>query len=206
VIGAGVAAVLAAAFLIFSTLLERHSDAALAAAAAAPPLTMPEIARAAPVRPPPPPPPSTRPSAAAQIHQFLAAEIAQGLVTVTETPVITRVQIRASGMFASGSATLQASFLPLLGRIGEALNVEPGRVRVLGHTDNQPIHTVQFPSNFQLSTARAEAARAVIGKAMQQPDRLSAEGHADLEPLVPNDTPAGREANRRIEIILQRQG
>ena len=206
VMAAGAAALLAVVFLLLSGVLERGSDAALAAAAMAPPTSMPEISRAAAVRAPPPPPASPGPSAATQIRRFLQAEIEQGLVTVTETAVTTRVQVRNTGVFPSGSASVRAGFLPLLNRIGEALNTEPGRVRVIGHTDNQPIHTVQFPSNFQLSNARAEAARTVIGHAMQDPARLSAEGRADLEPVASNYTPEGREANRRIEIVLQRQG
>ena len=65
-------------------------------------------------------------------------------------------------MFGSGSATLNASYLPLLHRIGTALQEEQGDVLVNGYTDNQPIHTVQFPSNFQLSQARADAVANVL--------------------------------------------
>jgi type VI secretion system protein ImpK len=139
------------------------------------------------------------------VRRFLEPEIRQGLVSVTETATTTRVQIRASGMFQSGSATLQDTFIPLLQRIGDALNTEPGRVRVIGHTDNQPIRTVRFPSNVQLSVARAEAARDVVGQKMREPARLTAEGRADLNPIASNDTAEGREANRRIEIVLRRQ-
>jgi type VI secretion system protein ImpK len=127
------------------------------------------------------------------------------LVTVTESATVTRVRIRASGMFQSGSATLEPGFLSLLSRIGEALNTEPGKVKAIGHTDNQPIKTVRFPSNYQLSVARAEAARDVVAKQMKEPQRISAEGRADFDPISPNDTAEGREANRRIEIVLQRQ-
>ena len=94
----------------------------------------------------------------------------------------------------------------LLERIGEALKVEKGPVTVDGYTDNQPIHTVQFPSNFQLSQARAEAARAIIVRALGDPGRVAAQGHADADPLAPNATPAGRDQNRRIEVVLRRQG
>ena len=94
----------------------------------------------------------------------------------------------------------------LLERIGEALKAEKGPVTVDGYTDNQPIHTVQFPSNFQLSQARAEAARAIIVRALGDPGRVTAQGHADTDPLAPeHDTPEGREQNRRIEVVLRRQ-
>jgi type VI secretion system protein ImpK len=78
-------------------------------------------------------------------------------------------------------------------------------VSVVGYTDNQPIHTIAFPSNFELSGARAKAVAAVIGVAMD-PSRLSVEGRADADPIAPNDTPAGREQNRRTEVVLRRSG
>ncbi len=109
-------------------------------------------------------------------------------------------------MFGSGSSTLQPTFLSLLQRIGDALNTEPGRVQVIGHTDNQPIRTVRFPSNYQLSLARAQAARDVVAQKINDPSRLSVEGRADQMPIASNDTAEGREANRRIEIVLRRQG
>jgi type VI secretion system protein ImpK len=101
---------------------------------------------------------------------------------------------------------VQPKFVPLLHRIGEALKTENGSVQVIGYTDNQPIHTVQFPSNYQLSTARADAARTIIAAAVGEGGRLRAEGRADAEPVASNATPEGREQNRRIEVVLHRQG
>jgi type VI secretion system protein ImpK len=74
----------------------------------------------------------------------------------------------------------------------------------LGHSDNQPIRTVRFPSNFQLSAARAESAKAILVGVTGQPERFASAGRADTEPLAPNDTPEGREKNRRIEVVLTR--
>jgi type VI secretion system protein ImpK len=85
------------------------------------------------------------------------------------------------------------------------LSTEPGAVEVVGYTDNQPIHTIAFPSNFQLSTARAKAAATVIGMSIPA-TRMSVEGRADADPIASNDTPAGREQNRRIEVTLRRSG
>ena len=79
-------------------------------------------------------------------------------------------------------------------------------MKVIGYTDNQPINTVQFPGNFQLSTARAQAARAVVSRTVGDPARISAEGRADADPIGDNAKPEGREQNRRIEIVLYRQG
>jgi type VI secretion system protein ImpK len=78
-------------------------------------------------------------------------------------------------------------------------------VQVIGYTDNQPIHTVQFPSNYQLSKSRAEAARDIIVRALGDPPRVTAEGRADADPIASNATAAGREQNRRIEVVLRRQ-
>jgi type VI secretion system protein ImpK len=108
-------------------------------------------------------------------------------------------------MFPSGSATLQSGFLPLLDRIGAALKVEAGSVLVIGHTDDQPIRTVQFPSNFALSAARARSAAAALAHTVGDTRRITAEGRADADPIASNATAEGRAENRRIEIMLRRQ-
>jgi type VI secretion system protein ImpK len=77
-------------------------------------------------------------------------------------------------------------------------------VQVIGYTDNQPIHNVQFPSNFQLSVARAEAAKNILGNTVGNPSRLAAEGRGEADPIASNATLEGREQNRRIEIVLHR--
>jgi type VI secretion system protein ImpK len=205
VVGSAAAAVIAALFVWFSTSLGAASDDVFEAMLRAPPSAMPAISRAAPVQPPPPAPPPPEPGALDRLRTFLKPEIEQGLVTVVGTDDTPIVRIRNTGLFPSGSAALQPKFLPLLARIGNALNTEPGSVQVIGYTDNQPIHTVQFPSNFQLSTARAQAAAATLARSVQAPDRLRAEGRADADPIAPNTTAEGREQNRRIEIVLHRQ-
>ena len=141
-----------------------------------------------------------------KLRQFLAPEIQQGLVTVDGSDAAPLVRIRNRGMFPSGSATLNTSFQPLMTRIGEALRDERGPVLVIGHSDNQPIRTVAFPSNFALSAARAEAARAALLRGLGDAGRVTAEGRAETEPVASNATPEGREANRRIEVLLRREG
>ncbi|UFN47771.1 type VI secretion system protein TssL, long form [Roseomonas sp. OT10] len=172
-----------------------------------PPGKQPAIARTAPPVPPAPPPAPPRPTLADKARVFLEPEIRQGLVTVSGDAQSTLVRIRGSGMFASASATLDQRFAPLLARIGEALREEPGRVVVLGHSDNQPIRSVRFPSNFHLSQARAESAMAVVQRATGgDPARFRAEGRGEAEPIADNRTPEGREENRRIEIVVQNGG
>jgi type VI secretion system protein ImpK len=133
---------------------------------------------------------------------FLEREVAEGLCTVKETNQSFAVTIKASGMFASGSATLQPRYVDILQRIGAEIEKEPGKVTVVGHTDNVPIRTIQFPSNYALSQARAKAAAAIIAQRLSDKSRIVAEGRADTEPVDTNATPAGREANRRIDVIL----
>ncbi len=204
VMGAAALAVIGGLFVWFSTGLNAASDDLFAQLTGAPLAHMPQITRAAPVRPPPPPPPQT--TAPDPLYVFLKPEIDQGLVTVLGDHSMPIVRIRNAGMFASGSATVAQSYVRLLERIGEALKAEKGPVTVNGYTDNQPIHTVQFPSNFQLSSSRAEAARAIIVRALGDPGRVSAQGHADADPVASNATSEGRDQNRRIEVVLRRQG
>jgi type VI secretion system protein ImpK len=154
---------------------------------------------------PPPPPPADEPTFLDRLRAALKPEIDQGLVVVGGTPSTPMVRIRNRNMFPSGTAKLQPAFIPLLEHVGTALGREPGRVTVAGYTDNQPIRTVQFPSNFQLSAARANAAKEVLARTLADPGRAIAEGRADADPLAPNTTADGREQNRRIEITLRRE-
>jgi type VI secretion system protein ImpK len=87
-------------------------------------------------------------------------------------------------------------------RIADALERVPGQVRVTGHTDSQPIRSVRFPSNWHLSQERARSVAQLLGRRISAPARLTAEGRADSEPIAPNDTPANRGRNRRVEILL----
>ena len=197
-------AIIAALFAWFSSSLASASDSVFEAMAHAPPPRMPDITRAVAVVAPPPPPQSPEPGELDKLRTFLKPEIDEGLVTVVGTDAVPVVRIRNTGLFPSGSAALSAKYLPLMDRIGAALKTEPGQVQVVGYTDNQPIHTVQFPSNFELSTARAKAASATLARSIDDPARLHPEGRADADPIATNATPAGREQNRRIEIILHR--
>jgi len=202
VLGAGALAIIGGLFVWFSTGLNAASDDVYTAMLGAPLNHMPAIQRSAPVRPPPPPP-VVEPE---PLYVFLKPEIDHGLVKVLGDHAMPIVRINNKGMFASGSATLNASYLHLMERIGLALKQEKGPVQVIGYTDNQPIHTVQFPSNFQLSKSRAESARTIIVRALGDPGRVTAEGRGEADPVESNATEAGREQNRRIEVVLRREG
>jgi type VI secretion system protein ImpK len=201
--------IVAALFVWFSMGLNAASDEVYARLQAAAPAHMPTITRAPIVEPqqaPTPPPPPPEPTVLDRLRKFLQPEIEQGLVEVTGTVGQPLVRITGRGMFASGSATVEPGFKPLLDRIGLALKEERGTVRVIGYTDDQPIRTIAFPSNFQLSAARALAAGQIMAANIGDASRLSAEGRADADPIASNSTPEGRERNRRIEVVLNRQG
>jgi type VI secretion system protein ImpK len=147
---------------------------------------------AAPVKPGP-----------ARLAGFLAPEVAQGLVTVVETADRSVVTLRGDGVFGSGSGDVSGAYLPLLARIGEALKAVPGKVVVVGHTDNtRPGLSARFPSNYELSKARAAAVRDLLAERAGPEERYSVEGRGDSAPLVENDSAANRARNRRVEITL----
>jgi chemotaxis protein MotB len=108
-------------------------------------------------------------------------------------------------LFDSGMADLKPAGLPLLSEIASLLNVDKRHpIEVEGHTDNVPIASAQFPSNWELSTARATTVvRYLIGQGVNR-TRLSASGYADLHPVASNATDRGRALNRRVEVVLQR--
>jgi chemotaxis protein MotB len=108
-------------------------------------------------------------------------------------------------LFDSGQADLKPAGLPLLTEVANLLNVDRRHpIDVEGHTDNVPISSAQYPSNWELSTARATTVvRYLISQGVDR-NRLSASGYADLHPVASNATNAGRQQNRRVEIVLQR--
>jgi chemotaxis protein MotB len=124
--------------------------------------------------------------------------------TIEKRGLVIRV-LTDSLLFTSGSATLEQQGDPLLTEVADLLNVDHVHpIAVEGNTDDVPIHGGSFPSNWELSTARASTVvRFLIAKAVD-PQRLSATGYADLRPIASNATAAGRARNRRVEIVLQR--
>ncbi|MGO9974640.1 MAG: OmpA family protein [Solirubrobacteraceae bacterium] len=108
-------------------------------------------------------------------------------------------------LFDSGQATLQTAGMPLLDEIASLLNVDRTHpIVVEGYTDDIPIDTAEFPSNWELSTARATTVvQYLIGQGVDQ-NRLGAAGYAQLHPITSNATPAGRALNRRVEIVFER--
>lgn len=190
VLAAGAGVLLLGAQLIASFLLNRSSDPVFAA------LSKIHVPTAGPRAPAPP-------LATPRFASFLAPEVAQGLVTVRETAGRVIITLRGDGMFASGSAEVEDRFGPLLARIADALQAMPGKVVVAGHTDDtRPGLSARFPSNYDLSKARAAGVMAVLAQRAGPSGRYTAEGRGDTEPLVANDGAASRARNRRVDIVV----
>jgi type VI secretion system protein ImpK len=134
--------------------------------------------------------------------RFLEPEIREGLVLVRDLSDRSVVVLRGDGLFDSGSSQIRDRYLPVLGRIAEALNSVPGRVLVTGYTDNIPIRTARFPSNWNLSQERAESVKSALDARLSERDRVRAEGRGEADPVAPNDNTVNRARNRRVEITL----
>jgi type VI secretion system protein ImpK len=204
VIGAATAAILLGAFFGFQWFLASALEPAMAVASQLPPTGPVVIERKETVTPPPAPPPPAKPeeTSGGRLKRFLEPEIREGLVSVLEDAQTVRVRISGNGLFASASDAVTDDRMPILTRIGEALKTEPGKVVVEGHTDSQAIHTLRFPSNWQLSQARAESVSKILDGIVKDDARFSVEAKADTVPLASNDTADGRAQNRRIEVVL----
>jgi type VI secretion system protein ImpK len=147
-------------------------------------------------------PPAPRPAPAPRLGPLLTDEVKRGLVTVDDRPDRSIVTILGGGLFKPGDAAVSSEDQGLLMRIGEALAKVPGQVDVIGYTDNVPIRTLRFPSNWELSKARAESVARFLATHGVDRARIAADGRGESEPLASNDTPEGRARNRRVEITL----
>jgi chemotaxis protein MotB len=144
----------------------------------------------------------------ARLRKLLAEQVAAGRIppggmTMRITPDGLVISLHEAGFFPSGSAEVRAASIPMISILANTL--PSGPLRVEGHTDNVPIHTLQFASNWELSTARSTAiARLLLEHGSIDPANLSAAGYAEYHPVASNDTEEGRTQNRRVDIILLR--
>jgi chemotaxis protein MotB len=134
---------------------------------------------------------------------------AHGLTKKLETEITRRglvIRLLTDGvLFDSGEAKIKPSATPLLKKIGGLLQVDQDHpINVEGHTDNVPIKSSQFPTNWELSTARAASVVRLLIADNAPADRLGAVGYAQLHPIASNSSAAGRSRNRRVEIVLLR--
>lgn len=140
---------------------------------------------------------------AERLLQAFKEEITAGLIQIETEGSRILIRIKEKASFPSGSATLRADFKPVLAKLGDQLLYVPGSINVAGHTDNIPISTVRFRSNWDLSAARAVSVVHELLRNKKLPgERFVAEGHGDARPLVPNNSVSNRATNRRVEITI----
>jgi type VI secretion system protein ImpK len=179
---------LAAIYFLYSFMLASRSSEVFSAVAG---IRMPK-AQAAVVLPAP----------VKRLAQFLESEVREGLVTVRDEADRSVVVLRGDGLFDSGSTEVKSRYMPVLARISDALNTVSGPVLVTGYTDNVPIRSGRFPSNYELSQARADMVRGIIDRRLTVQNRIRAQGRADSDPVAPNDSAENRARNRRVEVTL----
>jgi chemotaxis protein MotB len=141
------------------------------------------------------------------IHRDLAQRLSNQVATHTVSIKMGRdglvISLREAGFFSSGSAIPKPATLPTLRQIAASLSRTPYDLRIEGHTDNIPIHTTEFDSNWELSSARAtHIARLFLDLKTIAPERISAAGYAEFHPVASNETADGRSENRRVDLVV----
>jgi chemotaxis protein MotB len=137
------------------------------------------------------------------LQEEFSADLQSGRIVLERDGRGLVVSIMESGSFGTGSAELPPDGQALLARIGSRLAAMPNAIRVEGHTDDVPIQTARFGSNWELSTARAtRVVQALSREGGVDPTRLSAAGYAEFHPRVPNDSPGNRARNRRVDLVI----
>lgn len=138
-----------------------------------------------------------------KLLKTLEPEIEQGLIAIKTQGNRILLRINEKGSFPSGSSIVKGSFLPVLNKIRKSLNDINGKIVVAGHTDNIPIKTARFRSNWELSSSRAvTVVHELLALDTLSPDRFVIEGHGDAHPMALNDTAENRSLNRRVELII----
>jgi chemotaxis protein MotB len=136
------------------------------------------------------------------VERSLATLVDADLVVVRRHSFWIEVEIRTDILFPSGVAVISHSAIPALQALAKALAPYPNPIRVEGHTDNVPIHTATFPSNWELSSARAASVVHLLANRGVDPKRLSVIGLGEWHPAKPNDSVANRNANRRVLLVI----
>jgi chemotaxis protein MotB len=138
-----------------------------------------------------------------ELENALGDEISRHEVEMRKTPEGLVVSLHELGFFDSGSAALLEEGQAPLGRIARILNAKGFQIRVEGHTDNVPIHTLQFKSNWELSTARAtQVVTLLTGRYGLDPEQISVAGYSEYRPVASNETEEGRKTNRRVDLVV----
>ncbi len=133
---------------------------------------------------------------------FLKPEVDNGEIELIKNNDRIVIRIISKGLFSSGSDKVVTQYYPLIDKIGAALNTVSNRILVVGHTDNSPIFSAKYPSNWELSKSRALSIVKLLTSNNKINATMTSEGRADTQPIMPNDSSEHKAMNRRIEIIL----
>jgi chemotaxis protein MotB len=137
------------------------------------------------------------------LEQKLSNQVAMHTVSIQMGRDGLVISLREAGFFASGSAVPKPETLSTLRQVAASLGRTPYDLRIEGHTDNVPIHTAEFDSNWELSSARAtRIARLFLDLKVISPQRISAAGYSEFHPVARNSTAEGRSENRRVDLVV----
>ena len=138
-----------------------------------------------------------------KLKTALAEEIEKGLVEIETQSGAIIIRISEKASFPSGAAKIRHGFIPVLTKLRDALAEVNGKVVVAGHTDDRPIKTARFRSNWELSASRAvSVVHELLAQKLIPRERFVVEGHGDAHPIVDNDTRENRAQNRRVELTI----
>ena len=137
-----------------------------------------------------------------QLSEALRDLIEADVIVVRDTPYALEIEIQTDLLFPSGTADLSSQARAILGRLGNELKQFANPVKVEGHTDNLPISTPAFPSNWELSAARAASVVHLLMRSGVAPERLAVIGLGEYRPVAENSEAAGRNRNRRVQLII----
>jgi type VI secretion system protein ImpK len=198
VVAAASVALLIGAYIFFGGALNTRAEPVNAALAQVgldtPNAVMPAAANGVPV-----------PSAG--LEQMLAGPIGRGLLAVEEAGDKTDITLLSPDLFSSGSARVNPRYAQLLRDLGATLEHLPGRIVIIGHTDNRPIRSLEYKDNYELSRDRAQHVADLIRSSLTNPSRLDATGVGPSRPrYLPEDLPENQARNRRVEVIYRREG
>ncbi len=137
-----------------------------------------------------------------QFNSAFAEKIDREDISIKQGNNWLELEIKSSALFYSGEARLEQTAIPIIANVAEILKTSSNPIQVEGFTDNQPINTSRFPSNWELSAARAASVVHLLNRYGVAPARMSAIGYSEFQPIADNTTAAGRQKNRRIVLVV----
>lgn len=141
--------------------------------------------------------------AEAEINKYIKEQGLKDKVVVSQEERGLVISLKEALVFDLGSADITPAAKGVILSVGKILLTLPNNIRVEGHTDNLPIHTARFPSNWELSTARAtNVVNFLVGQVGMKPEKLSATGYGEYRPITPNTSEPNRARNRRTDIVV----